>query len=532
MSKLSTIFYGNQGSRTKNTIYNFISGIGGQLITVILHFVVRTAFIHTLGKSYLGIGGLFSNILTMLSLAELGVGNAIIFKLYKPLAENDQHRVTLLIKFYKQVYRAIGMIVLLLGLLLIPFLPHLIKGYDKLETLGINAVLIFLLYLSKSVSSYLFFAYKSAVIKANQQVYLLNLIEYFFSIGLAVAQIFVLFFYPHFEFYVALGIFEIIVKNMIWARLADKKFPYINEKTPDRISKAEVKEIFKDCEALLIYKMNGVVLKATDNIVISTFLGIEWVSLYSNYYIFYTTLQTLFSRIFGAVAHSLGNLHAVDRSKHEYEVFRVVTLIAFILGGTASVGIAVCSDELINVWIGQDWMIAWPFSLLLGIEVFTLAIRHALSRYRNSMGLFQQAKFRPLLGMIINLVVSVWLVNYWGICGVLVGTIAADWLTVMWYDPLIIHKHGFKTPELSGIYFLRLAKSIIVIVLIGVADHLICSHFATGMGWFSVLIHVVICGVTVPAMLLAAFSGSYEGKYLVGMITKVVRKITKRKGRN
>lgn len=517
----------NQNSRTKNTIYNFVSSIGGQVLTIVLQFAVRTVFIHTLGKSYLGIGGLFSNILTMLSLAELGVGNAIIFKLYKPLAENDTHRVTLLMKFYRQIYRVIGAVVAVLGLSLIPFLPSLIKDYDTLAALHINAVLIFCLYLFQSVSSYLFFAYKSAVIRANQQEYLLNIAEYIFNVGLAVARIVVLLVIPNFEIYLALGIIQVVIKNMIWARMADRQFPYINEKTKESISGAEIRGIFKDCGALLLYKLNGVVLKATDNIVLSSFLGLGMVGMYSNYYIFYTTLQTLFSKAFGAVAHSLGNLHAVDNSRHEYEIFRVVNLVTIILGGTACVGIFICADEFVSAWIGRDWIIAQPFSLLMGIELITLSIRHALSRYRSAMGLFQQAKYRPLFGMIINLIVSIALVRTWGICGVLVGTIAADWLTVMWYDPIIIHKYGFKAPEQTMGYFLRLAKSIAVIALIGAADYVICTHIVTDMGWLSVIAHALICGITVPAALLAAYAGSYEGKYLLKAASRVVKRIVK-----
>ena len=158
-----------QLSRTTNTIFNFLSSIGGQFITIIMQFVVRTVFINTLGKSYLGISGLFSNILTMLSLAELGVGSAILFKLYDPIAKGNKSRIAALMRFYKIVYRYIGVIVCALGLCLIPFIPHLIHDYDTLTRLHINAALVFVLYLLQSVSSYLFFAYKSAIITANQK---------------------------------------------------------------------------------------------------------------------------------------------------------------------------------------------------------------------------------------------------------------------------------------------------------------------------------------------------------------------------
>ncbi len=176
-------------SRTTYTIMNFASSIGGQFITLLMQFIVRTVFIATLGKSYLGISSLFSNILSMLSLAELGVGSAILFKLYKPIAEEDHHRIALLMKFYKRIYQAIGIAVFVIGLCLIPFLPKLIKNYDRLTQLHINAVLVFVLFLFKSAASYFFFAYKSAIIKAHQKAYVVSLVQYTFLCISSVAQI-------------------------------------------------------------------------------------------------------------------------------------------------------------------------------------------------------------------------------------------------------------------------------------------------------------------------------------------------------
>lgn len=288
---------GKTNSRITNTFYNFTSSIGGQLLTIIMQFAVRSVFINTLGKSYLGINGLFSNILSMLSLAELGVGSAILFKLYEPIAHDDHHRIALLMKFYKNAYWVIGLAVAAIGICLIPFLPNLINDYDKLEALHINAAFIFLLYLLRSVSTYLFFAYKSAIVKANQKEYLLNVISYVFTVGAGIVQIIFLWIWPSFEVYVLLSVLQIIFQNVACAYLSDKMYPYINEKTSENIGIGEVKEIFKDCAALFLYKLNGVVLKATDNIVLSMFMGLDMVALYSNYYVFYTSINTLFSKI-------------------------------------------------------------------------------------------------------------------------------------------------------------------------------------------------------------------------------------------
>lgn len=520
--------YKKEHSRTTNSVFNFVTSVGGQFLTILVNFIVRTVFVYTLGKTYLGIGGLFSNILSMLSLTEFGVGSAIIFKLYDPLAHNDEQRTAILMKFYKNVYRVIGLVVALLGLALIPYLPLFIKDFDKLIQLNINTTVIFLLYLAKTVSSYVFFSYKSAIIRADQKEYLINVVSYFFVIGGAIVQIIILLIHPQFELFVLVSVIQVLAQNVAIAIMANNMYPYIKERTTEHIERAEVKDIVKDCGALILYRLNGVVLRATDNIVISSFIGLDMVGMYSNYYIFYTTIGTLFARVFGSISHSLGNLHTTKNLKHEYEIFEIVNLITAILGGTAFAGIFVVADEFIRSWIGTEWEIAQPFSFLMGFELYTLASRALLSKYRTAMGLFQQAKWRPLAGMIINIVVSIVLVNYWGVCGVLVGTLAADWLTMMWFDPMIIHKYGFQGYKPVRVYYKRLALYTLTVLVVGAADYLMCRFFFVGHGWFSVIVHALICAVTMPSVLVFLRRNKQDGQYVMGLINKSLRKVRRR----
>ena len=517
-----------KNSRTTNTLFNFTSSMGGQFLTILMHFIVRTVFINTLGKSYLGIGGLFNNILQMLSLAEFGVGSAIIYKLYEPLAKKDTKRIAVLMKFYKTVYRVIGLAVLTIGALLIPFLPVLIKNYERLEALHINAAFIFMLYLMKTVSSYLFFAYKSAIIKADQKQYLINVISYFFTLSATILQIISLILTRNFTLYVIIMIVQIISQNIVCARLADRMYPYINDPNTESLPKDEVREVFKDCGALFLYKLNGVVLKATDNIVLSIFLGLEMVAVYSNYYVLYTTLSTLFNQIFNSVSHSLGNLHACESEEKQYRIFKSTFLITAILGSTAGVGIFVVSNELVYSWIGGEWVLPQPFALLMGIEVFTLAFRLSISKFRTTMGLFQQAKFRPVAGMIINLVVSVALVNVLGIVGVLIGTVVSDWATMMWFDPIIIHKYGYKNKFPVRNYFFKLLKYLLTACLSGAIAYMICTHFMVGHGWLSVIVHAAIVVLIAPTAMFASAYGTEEGSYVAGMAMKSLNKVIRR----
>lgn len=507
-------------SRIKNTVFNFSSSVGGQIITIVMQFAVRTVFIHTLGKAYLGIGGLFQNILSMLSLTEMGIGSAIVFKLYEPLAQDDQHRISVLMKFYRTIYRCIGIAIASMGIILMPFLPRIINDYDKLQALNLNAALIFGLYLVDSVVSYLFFAYKGALIRADQKEYYINIISYVFTIIVGIVQIICLVLFRSFILYVVVVAIKTVLQNLFIARFADKKYPYLKKTITEKLSKEEAKGIFKDCGALFIYKINNVVVKSTDNIVLSAFIGLEAVALYSNYYIFYTTITNLLNRIYNSVGHSIGNLHTTHDIEKEYSVFESMMLISAILGGTIFVGIFVVADELIESWIGHEWVIKQPFALLMGLELFTSSFKYSISKYRTAYGLFKQGWLRPLVSMIVNLIISVLLVRPLGIVGVLIGTLTADWVTFIWYDPLVVHRVGFNGTYPVKRYYFKFAKYFITSCIVASIDFFICTHFMVGYKWLSVIVHTIICGTTTPLVLILVSLRNQETKYVIDLVQR------------
>lgn len=518
----------HKNSRTKNSVINIITGFGGQLLTVILHFALRTVFIQTLGKSYLGINGLFTNILSMLSLAELGVGSAIAFRLYKPLAENDEKRVRVLVKFYKLAYKVIGAVILVLGLLLIPFLPRLIKDYDSLAGLGINAVLLFLLFLAQSVSSYLFLAYRSTVVTADQKKYILDLINYAVRIATCIIQIIILILFKNFLLYTAAAVCTAIADSLAKGIVAKKKYPNFFLPEKDSLSKAEVKEMFQDCGALFIYKINTVVVKASDNLVLSAFIGIAIVGMYSNYLLIYRTLVDLIKRVFSAFKASMGNLYATASIETKYQFFRTVNFITALLFGTAGVGVAVCANEVIVAWIGKDYVLAQPVPILIGIELLFAGILVNLGQVRSVSGVFRQAWYRPLLGIVVNIVVSVVFVQFWGISGVIMGTISSYVLTNFLIEPALIYKYAFKKYKPVSDYYKDNVGYILVCAAVAAADMWICSHVFTGHGWFSVVVHVVFTGLSVPAVFAVLFWKTEECRYLVRLVNNTVSKVRKK----
>ena len=515
-------------SRTKNSVLNIFSSFGSQLLITILRFVTRTVFIATLGKSYLGINGYFSDIISMLSLTELGFDTAITFKLYKPLAEHDDKRIRVLLKFYKLAYRGVGLAILTLGLLLIPLLKYIVRDYDQLAVIGVNAPLVFILYLLQSASSYLFFAYRSVVMTANQKKYVLDIADYLITILTNTVQILILIFFKNFLLYTAAVILFNLIKNLYNAWISKHYYPDYFVKERDSLTKEEVRELFKDCGALFIYKVDNVVIKATDNMVLGAFSGLGMVGLYSNYLLFFTTVQTFLRRLYTAVKASTGNLFVTESLEKKYLFFKTMNLLTAVLYGTAGVGIAVCADELITCWIGTDYLIARPFAFLIGVEVITSGMKQNLSQIRTVSGLFRQMWYRPLLSIIVNLVVSVVLAIKLGIYGVIIGTIAADVFTNFLIEPGIIYKYTFEGSRSVMDYYLRNMIYFLLTAAVCFIDFEICSHVFTGHGWLSCIFHAFIVMVTVPGVFLLIYARSEEFHYLSGLIKPFMNRLKRK----
>ena len=499
---------------------------------MILDFAVRTVFIYTLGKQYLGINGLFSDILSMLSLANLGIGTAIVYRLYAPLANRDLRRVRVLVKFYKLAYKLIGCVIFVLGLLTIPFLPVLIKDYATLAERGINATQLFILFLLNSAASYWFLAYRTSVINANQERYLIQIFNAISHVLTCIAKILILVLIKDFMVYTAVGIGIIIAVSLVRGVFAKRLHPEFFEKEQDRLSKQEITEMLKDCGAVFVFKINTVVVKASDTMVLSAFIGLGTVGLYSNYLLFYNTCKSIFGQILTSFKASLGNLYATAAAATRFRYFKITSFLMAVVFGTAAVGIAVCSNELISVWVGSDYVIPQPLPILIGVECYFYGILESLGQVRHISGVFRQMWFRPILSMIVNIVVSIVLAQVWGVCGVTVGTIATFVLTNYLIDPHLIYKYTFEGYKPVSDYYVRSLTYLAILTAICAVDLLICSRFFIGHGWFSVILHVIITGLSVPAVFTVVFWKTQECQYLIKLVKRLIEKLRGRSVRS
>ena len=286
----------------------------------------------------------------------------------------------------------------------------------------------------------------------------------------------------------------------------------------------EIKDLFKDLGALFVYRVNNVVIKATDNIVLSAFAGLDTVGLYANYLLFYATINTILDKVYSSVKASMGNLFAIESVDKRYRFFQIMNYISVIIYGTAGIGVAVCADEFITKWIGSKFVIAKPFAMLIGIEIVFHGLKANLGQIRNVSGAFRQMWFRPIIGVIINLGVSIWLVNIYGIYGVIVGTITADIMANFLVDPSIIHKYSFQNYRPVREYYTKNIVYLIMLVLVFACDSYLCRVVCSNAGWISIVLHIIICSISVPLVFTVVFFNSHESIYVLGLVKGILNK--------
>ncbi len=296
--------------RIQNSLKNILFGLSGQIISIGMGFIVRTVFIYTLGIEYLGVDGLFTSILLMFSLANLGFDTAIIYSLYRPLAEKDIYKIQALMNLYQKAYRIIGVVVLLIGLSLLPFLDHLMNADTTIKDINI----IYLLFLISSVSSY-YFVYKQSIIIADQSNYIISKIHTLFIIISNALQIVLLIIISDYIVVLLSQLTLKVIENVYIANKANKLYPFLKEKNNAKLSKVDRREFFENLYSLLLYKISGVVINATDNIIISKFIGVIWVGVYSNYLLILNTLNTLLGYFFYSITASVGNLNVKENAE-------------------------------------------------------------------------------------------------------------------------------------------------------------------------------------------------------------------------
>lgn len=502
--------------RVKSSIKNISAGLIGQMLLLVTSFVTRTVFINILGSTYLGVSGLFSNILSLLSLAELGVGQAITFSLYKPIAESDSDKINSLMAIYKKIYLYIFVFVLIAGISLAPFLEYIIKDFNKVP----HITTIYILYVINSASSYLF-VYRNTLITASQKNYVVHQISYIFSVLLMVIQLLGLILFKNYFVYLITQICIVILQNVVTAIVAGKMYPELDTKTARKLGDEEKESLVKNIKSLMIYKIGTLALNSTDNILISAFVGIIKVGIYSNYTLITSSVTGLLSTIFGNLTASIGNLNAVETKEKKLEMFNILNLAIFWLYGVCSICVFCVSNPFITVWIGEEYLLSYRELFIIALNTYVVAMLFAPFSYRQTMGLFVYGKMRPIISAVINIVASVILGREFGLEGILWGTIISRVTTNVWFDPYIVFKRGLDASP-KHYFFDYLIKLIIFMATGALAFAMTCMIPGTNMS--SVIIKAMVAFIISNAIFLLIYARSSEFNYLKTVAMSFLRK--------
>lgn len=428
--------------RIKKSFLNASSSTFIYAIRAILLFVVRIVFVKTLGKVYLGVDSLFTNILTVLSIADLGISTAINYCLYKPLSDKDYKRVSTIMSFYKKVYNILGIIVLIIGLLVIPFLKFVVR--ENVE----NLYLIYLIYLFTTVITY-FISYKDALLTADQKYYKSSLIMGSTYILMYILRIAFLYLIPSFIVFALIQLIMIVIQRVLVNRYITKNYDYIDFNSKEELSKEEQKEIFFNVKSLFVNKVGGYLVNGTDNIIISSLknLGVGVVGVYSNYYSITGMLDTVLTKAILSVTSSFGDLAVNEDRKVQENVLNMVQFASFFIFGLISIGFMFLLSLLIKICFGADFELGYYTVLIISLNFYFVGVIRPLDMVKEATGFYKQDRYANLIQAAINIVLSIILGKLFGLFGVVLSTLLSTLLVPLWNRPYITYKYVFnKTP--------------------------------------------------------------------------------------
>ena len=514
----------NKQSRALSMIKT--SGVGTicHVLNVVVGFVYRTAFIAILSERYLGINGLFWDLFGILSLAELGLGATIGYRFYKPIAENDTAHVARLMRFYKHVYLMIAGVVLAIGLALYPFLPCLIRDASEIPA-DVNLSLVYFLFLAQSVSSYLF-VYRLTIWDADRKSHVTIFTNMLTDTARFVIQLLVLFLTRDFVWTIASGLALVVTMNILLSAWTTRHYPAVFANA-GALPRAEKVGIFKDAGAMMLHRIGGTVVNSTDSLILSKFVGLAAVGLYSNYALLTAALYRIINQLIGGFTSNYGNAYATLDDKSLYDFFRKMTFLNLAISGFAASLLFLLIGPFIRLWLGERMCLGTFVEAVLCALFFMQS--STLTNNANIMasGLFVRDKPRPLVEAVLNIIISIALVGPYGVAGVFLGTMASSALTVFWRMPYLLFTEKFhRSMGLFWAQYMRMAALPIAFAVL--VRHSVTYAPQSWVGWFA---YATALALAYALAFAALYGWTRDGRDFIAAVSeKVIGKIRKMRG--
>lgn len=427
-------------NRTKAVMVNSGFAMFAQILNLVLSFAVRTMLIKSLGSEFNGLNGLFSNIINILSFAELGIGSAISFSLYKPLAEKNHPQIAAIMRLYHRIYLFVAGFIAVAGLILAPFLGLFIHG----STAGLGNIHVeFLLFVANVVCSYLM-SYKRTILIANQEGYLDSLNRMVFTVMSQIVQILFLIWIPNYYIFLIVQLLSTFLSNVpIWHRVKSE-FPYLSKYPKEKVDNQVVQFLKKNVTGMLSFKLGNIVITGTDNILLSSFMGLMTVGMYANYTLILNGLTSISNSVVNSITASIGNLANSKDLKQQQNVFFQFNLVNSILSIVVSIGLVTFLPVFIKLWIGEKYVFSALASGLIVFNFFILQLRNGLISYMNAYGLYWQQRYKSIFEALVNLVVSIILITQTdlGVASVLIGTLTSTLCVDFVWETRIVMKNA------------------------------------------------------------------------------------------
>lgn len=509
-------------NRTKNASRNAVYGAVLKVYQIIVPFAMRTIMIYFLGMEYLGLNSLFTSILQILNLAELGVGSAMVYSMYKPIAQKDKTKICALMRLYRKYYRIIGIVVLVLGLILYPFIPQLVSK-DVPE--GIDIHVLYLLNLATTVLSYWLFAYKNCLLNAHQRNDVDSKVRILMDTLKYVGQIGAIIICKSYYAYLCVALVLQIMNNIVTSVIVSRMYP--EYKPVGVLDKDEIAVINEKVRDLFTSKLGAVIINSADSVVISAFLGLKILAIYNNYYFIVKSIIGIVGSIFVACTAGIGNSIIIESKEKNFRDFNKFTFIIVWLSGLCTCCLLALYQPFIALWVGEDNSLGYSAVICFCAYYFIYELNSLFNLYKDAAGLWHKDRFRPMVTALANLGINLLLVNYIGIYGVLLSTVLT---TLLIGIPWLLHNLFTELFVQSPINYLKKLVFYVFVVLIScVVTCSICS-FIKGNLITTLIVRGIICGIVPNIIYFAVFRRTEEFKQMVELVQRLVgRKFRKKK---
>ena len=509
----------SEGSRVNKSLKNTVFGLMGIICSLVVSFATKSVFVRLLGAEYNGVNGLFTNILQVLNLAELGFATSIAYALYKPLKAGDERTTAALMSYFAKIYRIIAIVVTVAGCCCIPFLQYLIAEDISELSFTINQLRgYFAMFLANTVCSYLL-AYKRTIITADQNNYLVTNVDNTFNILLNIVQIILLLIYKNFYAYLATMIAKTVINNLVLHIIASKKYPYLHTYRKEKLSKLEKSAILKNVQAAFLHRIGTVIIFGTTSIVISAFVSLVDAGKYSNYILIVNNVNTFINIIFNSVTASIGNLCVDESEERQYDIFKKIRYLAFFAAVFSYVCYIILFNPFIEIWVGGDMVMSMWVVFAISLNAMVGYLRKAVNAFKDAKGMFRNDWYKPLLEAGVGIGLAIGLSYVWGTFGVIIGYTLATIFIAVPVENFVLFRQGLHKPFLNQLLILVGVTAFAFAV--GAAGYFIGTFIPSGIGWF--VLRFIFAVVFAAGAFILVTMKTPEFKYFINLAARLLK---------